>query len=268
MKLRDTLWIWGQDPGSHHHTHDGNIWNLPGENRMTPVEGCEYLGISNCFRVVMGGNPVPPFDDEATALDGLDHVVWSLIGDSGSDRNDDETDLEEIIRIAGLHPNITGGIMDDFMNPKRMKIFTPDRLASFRDRLHTALGDRELSFWNVLYSHELDEKIVPYLEPLDKITLWVWNGKDLPALEEHYARLRELAGPEKSIYAGCYLWDYGGAAPMPMDWMQYQLETYLQWFHDGKIDGIIFCSNTICDIGLETAEYTRDWITAHRDEER
>ena len=67
MKLRDTLWIWGQDAGSHHRTGN-NTWNLPGENRMGPVEGCRYLGIPNCCRVVMGGHPTPPFDAEADAL--------------------------------------------------------------------------------------------------------------------------------------------------------------------------------------------------------
>lgn len=267
MKLRDTFWIWGQEPGSHHHTANGNIWNLPGENKMTPVEGCQYLGIPNCCRVVMGGKPTPPFDDDAAALDGLGQVVWSLIGDSGSNRNNDETDLEEIIRIAKLHPNTTGGIMDDFMNPKRMKIFTPDRLAAFRDRLHTALDDRALQFWTVLYTHELEDKIVPYLAPLDKISLWTWNGKDLPNLEQNFARLRELVGAEKSVFAGCYLWDYGASAPMRMDWMKHQLETYREWLHAGKIDGVIFCSNTICDIGLETVEYTRAWIAEHGDEE-
>jgi hypothetical protein len=28
----------------------------------------------------------------------------------------------------------------------------------------------------------------------------------------------------------------------------------------GDIEGIIFCSNCIADIGLETVEYTRKWI--------
>ena len=32
MKIRDRLWIWGQDVMSHHRTHN-NCWNLPGENR-------------------------------------------------------------------------------------------------------------------------------------------------------------------------------------------------------------------------------------------
>ena len=266
MKLRDTLWIWGQDPGSHHKTGN-NVWNLPGTNRMGPLEGCQYLGIPNCCRVVMGGSPTPPFDNEAAALDSLGKVVWSLIGDSGSKRNNDDTDLEEIIRIAAAHPNITGGIMDDFMNPARMKIFTPERLAGFKERLHTALPGRPLDFWTVLYIKELTEAALPYLEQVDRISLWTWNGCELPALPESLAKLRAMIGPEKSVLCGCYLWDYGACAPMKMEWMQLQLETYLGWLRERRIDGVIFCSNCIADIGLETVEYTRAWIAAHGDEE-
>ena len=266
MKLRDTLWIWGQDPGTHHKAGN-NVWNLPGVNRMGPVEGCRYLGIPNCCRVVMGGVPVPPFDHEADLLDPLREVVWSLIGDSGSKRNNDGTDLEEILRIAALHPNITGGIMDDFMNPTRMKIFTPEVLAGFRERLHTALPGKPLDFWTVLYTHELTDAAVPYLAQVDRVSLWTWNGKDLPALTENMARLRELVGPEKSVLCGCYMWDYGARGPMRPEWMTFQLDTYLGWLRERRIDGVIFCSNCIADVGIEAVETARAWIAAHGDEE-
>ena len=266
MKLRDTLWIWGQDPGSHHKV-GGNAWKLPGVNRMTPVEGCRYLGIPNCCRVVMGGLPVPPFDHEADLLDPLGQVVWSLIGDSGSKRNDGGTDLEEIIRIAGSHPNITGGIMDDFMNPARMKIFTPERLSGFRRRLHTALPGKPLDLWTVLYTHELTDAAVPYLEQVDRISLWTWKGCDLPALPDNMKRLRQLVGDEKSVLCGCYLWDYGACAPLDPGCMAFQLETYLSWLRQRRIDGVIFCSNCIADVGIEAAETARAWIAEHGDEE-
>ncbi len=266
MKLRDTLWIWGQDPGTHHQTGN-NVWRLPGVNRLTPEEGCRALGIPNCCRVVMGGVPVPPFDREAEKLDGLRRVVWSLIGDGGSSRNNDDTDLEEVLRIAALHPNVTGGIMDDFMNPVRMKIFTPERLAGFRERLHTALPGRPLDLWTVLYTHELTGAAVPYLAQVDRVSLWTWHGRDLEQLPENMRRLRALVGPDKSVLCGCYLWDYGDSRPLTADRMRFQLETCLAWLRTRQIDGVIFCSNCIADLGLETAEMTRAWIEAHGDEE-
>lgn len=54
-KLKDKLWLWGQDAGSHHAAVGNKSWKLPGENRMGPAEGAAYMGIKNIFRVVMGG---------------------------------------------------------------------------------------------------------------------------------------------------------------------------------------------------------------------
>lgn len=56
-KLKDKLWLWGQDAGSHHAAVGNKSWKLPGENRMGPAEGAAYMGIKNIFRVVMGGGP-------------------------------------------------------------------------------------------------------------------------------------------------------------------------------------------------------------------
>ena len=44
----------------------------------------------------------------------VSRVVWSAIGDSGSKRNDHQTDVEEVLRQASLFPNITGAVLDDF----------------------------------------------------------------------------------------------------------------------------------------------------------
>ncbi len=117
MLLKDKLWLWGQNAGAHHAAHN-NVWNLPGENKMTPIEGARYFGIPNMCRVVMGNKPEPPFDSEAELLKECDRVVWSLIGDAASARTDGGgDDLDELLRLAKKYPNITGGIMDDFMRP-------------------------------------------------------------------------------------------------------------------------------------------------------
>ena len=67
MNLKEKLWIWGQDAGTHHLVLN-NAWNLPGENKMGPVEGANYLGIPNMCRVAMGNKPEPPFDNEMEKL--------------------------------------------------------------------------------------------------------------------------------------------------------------------------------------------------------
>jgi hypothetical protein len=42
--LADRVWLWGQTPGTHHRVER---FNLPGVNRMTPIQGCEFFGIRN-----------------------------------------------------------------------------------------------------------------------------------------------------------------------------------------------------------------------------
>ena len=64
-RLIDNVWLWGQTPNSHHACA---AYNLPGVNRMTPGEGCDFFGIRNCCRVAMSKGPFPPFDAETAAL--------------------------------------------------------------------------------------------------------------------------------------------------------------------------------------------------------
>ena len=66
-KLRDNFWLWGQNPGSHHHPPD-NPYNLPGTNLMDSAAGGKFFGIPNCCRVAMTAGPEPPFDAEAEKL--------------------------------------------------------------------------------------------------------------------------------------------------------------------------------------------------------
>ena len=45
-----------------------------------------------------------------------------------------------------------------------------------------------------------------------------------------------------------------------MDLMKYQLDKYLELYEQGKIKGVILCSNCIADLGLATVDYTREWL--------
>ena len=56
-KLRDNLWIWGQDAGCHH-SGAGLQWKIPGSNQMGPVEGAEYLVIQGALEIIQQHKPV------------------------------------------------------------------------------------------------------------------------------------------------------------------------------------------------------------------
>jgi len=261
MELKKHLWLWEQNAGTHHEC-ENNIWNLPGENKMTPMEGAKYFGISNMCRVVMGNKPEPPFDNEADELTECDKVVWSIIRDDSSERTSKGGhDLDEVLRLAKKFPNITGGIMDDFMRPSRMSVYTPEVLKCFRDKLH-----REgLDFWTVLYEYEIVSEAVPYLNQCDNISLWTWYGDNLKYLEKNCEKLRKMLLSGQKLYMGCYMWDYGASKPLSLADMEYQLELYKKWLKEGVISGIILCSNCIADIGIEAVDFTKKWIDENFD---
>lgn len=258
-KLREKVWLWGQTEGSHHINKN---FRVPGRNRMTALEGAVYFGIPNMCRVVMAGLPNPPFDQEAMVLDRLKNVIWSIIGDGSSGQ---AVYIDEIIRLAEKYTNISGVIMDDFFTETRMEIFTPAYLREIKAEL-CEKAPRPLPLWGVIYTQELTEERRAHLAECDKISMWTWWSDYLPQMEENYEKLRQL-WDGKEIYAGCYMWDYGNGKEIPDDLMQLQLDTYYKWLREGKIAGMILCSNCCADVGLKAADMARKWMDEHGDEE-
>lgn len=256
--LRDCLWTWGHQAGSH-----DDSWNLPGPSSITPAAAAQYLGTPNLLMVGYRGQPEPPFDAEAQSMAGLDRVVWSIIGDSSSKRNDKRSDLDEVVALAERFPNISGAIMDDFFNdsnesgPGRRNVAD---LAGFRRRLRQAA--RPLDLWVVLYAHQLGLPVGEHLEQCEVVSYWTWKAEELAQLEENFARLETLA-PGKRKVLGCYMWDYGAGQPMPLEAMQYQWQQGVEWLNEGRIEGMVFLASCLCDLGLETVEWTRRMIAEH-----
>jgi len=199
MKLRDSLWLWGQEPDG----HGGPQYNIPTGNAIDCVQGAAWLGIPNCCRVVLQGKPEPPFEPESRRLQGFRQVVWSGIGDSGSKRNDGgHDDVDEVLRQAGLFPNVTGCLMDDFFRAGEARI-SQERMQEIRTALHLA----GLKLWLVCYDLHWP-KLDKYLNFFDVITFWTWNGDHLAQLDENLEKLQQRV-PDKLRLAGCYLWNYG-----------------------------------------------------------
>jgi len=256
--VRDKLWLWGQSPDGHNSA--GQDYHLPGHSRMTAMEGCTYFDIPNCCRVRIGGHPMPPYDQESLVMDTLDQVVWSLLG-AGGEPATEWGDLDEVIRQAKMFPNITGGVFDDFISPKRLEVYTPEKLREMKKRMCDGAG-RQLDMWTVYYEHNLhnpDRNLVPYLQEFDVISFWTWRGENLKDAAKNLDLVAQQT-PGKRIMAGCYMWDYGGKKPLDEGLMQYQLDVYLDYLKSGKIDGIVICSNCIADMGIADVFHTGEWI--------
>jgi hypothetical protein len=227
---------------------------------MTPAEAAFYLGIPNLIMVRYSGRPQPPFHQYALPLRALKRVVWSVVGAGGQT---DDQERAQVLDLAARQPNIIGLMMDDFFGceqPARgddPAALSPDQLRELRGRL--TVGGRRLDLWAVLYDHQLDRPLGPYLGLLDLVSFWTWDSGKLRGLEGNLARLAQVA-PRCGRVLGCYLWDYGRKQPMPLDLMRHQCEVGLDWLQRGKIEGMIVLASCLCDLELEAVEWTRGWI--------
>jgi hypothetical protein len=253
--VQDKLWLWGHDAGAHN-----DSWGLAKPSRITPTEAAVYLGVPNLIMVRYQGRPPLPFDQYAIPFRALKRVVWSVVGASGQT---DERERAHVLDLAVHHPNITGLMMDDFFGGEQaaqgdeLAVLPPDKLRELRSQL--TVGGRLLRLWAVLYEHQLDGPLAPYLELLDLVSFWTWDSEKLRGLEANLERLEKVT-PRCGRMLGCYLWDYGQKKPMPLDLMQEQCELGLEWLQQGRIEGMIFLASCICDLELEAVEWTRNWI--------
>ncbi len=264
VEFRKKMWLWGQNVGGHHAAPQ---FRLPGVNRMDSAECCREWGIPNCCRVRLGAGPVPPFDAETEKLKDLDEIVWSAVGSVAvRDHNGNCSDLDEVLRQAERFENVTGAVLDDFFTPpEQPPRHTLESIRSIRDRLHH-FPKRPLDLWLVWYEHQLSYPVEEYLELCDVITFWTWQGENLKDLKKNLDSVCRRT-PGKRHMAGIYLWDYGKGKPLTLRQMEDQCELCREMLAEGSLDGMIFCSNCIADIGLETADWTRKWIAEHIAEE-
>lgn len=258
--LREKLWLFGMPVVERHRQRQEN--RGPQGHLMTALEAGVYLGIPNALYVVQQNFPEPPFESYARALVGFSKVVWSILGDRSSDRND----LGEVLRMAKEFPNITGALMDDFFkHPKAegpLARFSLEQTEEFADRLHE--GPRQIDLWVVLYAHQLGLDTDEHLKRCDVVTFWNWWGREIDELEASFRRVEARAG-DKPKMLGCYFQDYGSAGDggdvtLSLERMKRQCETGLEWLKVGRLQGMILLGNPICGLGLETVEWAREWI--------
>jgi hypothetical protein len=253
--VRDRLWIWTHPAGVH------TRWGIKQSSRMTPLEGAMYLDVPNLLFIRFEGKPpLTEFRQYAISFKPMKKVVWSLVGSSGLTGEEDRT---LALQLAEQFSNIKGFVMDDFFHEDGSGALTPDQLKALRNQL--VIGGEKHDLYVVVYQQLLDIPIESHLQYCDKITYWTWDAKDLVNLEKNFERLEKKA-PNHSLLLGCYMWDYGGAQPMPVDMMARQLELGRRWLHEKRIEGMIFLASCISDLELEAVEYTRKWIAEKGDD--
>ena len=254
--ILDSLWLW-----SHPAACYNNRWNLPGESTLTPVEAAKFLGINNSVMVAFCDEPKPPFDAYAAQFAGMDKVIWSIIGDGGSKRNNTESDLPHVLALKKTLPNLRGGIMDDFFGSERANL---DWVKAYAAALHEA----GLELWVVLYGHQMETpRLREFLECCDVVSFWTWRADELPLLEGRLEKLREMV-PGKRIALGCYMWDFGVGKPISLKDMEYQCGLAHDQWRAGRISEIIMLGSPLCGMDIEAVAWSRDWIASLKSRKR
>ena len=250
--VTDRLWLWGHEAGSQNWE-----WNLPRESRITPVEAAVMLGIPNLMMVRYNSLPPIPFDQYVLPMRAMKRVAWSLTGTRGASSAEER---EHVFATASANANFSGLVLDDFINwDTGQTELSVEELQAYNARREMPDG-RLLDLMMILYTHQLDADLTSHLPLVNQISLWTWHARDLPGLDGALDRLEALA-PEHQRFLGCYLWDFGPRAPMPLEPFQTQVEKGLAWLEAGRIAGMIFLASSMCDIGLPTVEWLRRRLT-------
>jgi hypothetical protein len=175
--------------------------------------------------------------------------------------------------------------MDDFVRPIPRKKATDAHtgrpampLADLRRlREQTKTIGRPLDVWVTLYTHEINperkNKAIPYrsceppladfLGEFDVLTLWTWDSAEIPELEANLLALEKIAPKKARIALGIYLWDFQNKKPVSAELMKHQCDLGLKWLKEGRISDMIFLANTMLDVGMPRADFSRQWIKEH-----
>ena len=257
-KLIDKLWNWGHLEGSHNKI-------VPFECKMSPEEFAMQYGIKNSFIVSYGGNIQPPFHNLAKRFACLEQIKWSVLGDASSPLpNSELANTQDVLDVLSCAKNINGCVMDDFFSPDRMKRFPPHVLKKIKQKLN----ENGLDFWCVLYDLKIFENLNDYIGCFDGVSFWIWGCEKIENLDMYLKHFFEIT-QNKQKMLGVYLYDYldDKTQPMNIKLFEIQLKTYFELLLKNKIDGIIFCSNTIGDAPLETNKLLKEYILQYGNKE-
>jgi hypothetical protein len=255
--VKDRLWLFGSPTGSTApHTKRRTV--------MSPAEGAFYLGIPNIYMNQANAGPEsqlgrfePPFAQYAVALRPFKRVLWGLVGSGGFTTPEERKEGVELICKTS---NFVGAHLDDFFTSKatgKQAVLTLDELQEIRQTLKAA--GRPLEIYSTYYTTLLKLPLDDYLKLLDGVTFWTWKPEDLVNLASNVAQVKEVA-PHLKVILGCYLVDFTKKVSIPIPAMQRQCEFGLEALKQKQIEGMMFLSNGVMDVGFEAVDWTREWI--------
>jgi len=278
--LRDRSWVWGHESWQVDGKH-AKLFGLDvATNYFHMVEGAKSLGLEN-LNVIRWDKPDRSFRD---SLKGMKRLTWPISGHAGEAHTTYAELGDWTFVVAEEMPNVTGFELDDYfvatdeelvfaktasgLRPVCPTQFSYDDLVTLKGRMKAFKRPLELRL--VVYDDLFKERkdphdLQPVIDVVDSVTYWVWKAENIARLEESFALYRTLA-PNKPTYLGIYLWDFGGAKPMPLEHLKRQLKLGLEWFRKGEIEGLVFLCSSICNRPYPAVRFCREWLSKHGDE--
>ena len=265
MKLRDTFWLWGHPEGRYNNNIDN--FGFHGFSRMTPMEGCLYLGIKNTFMVPCDW----PCDRDQynKSFKTLNKVGWEFTRKMHTPEL-----IDEYINDAKKFSNINCVVFDDFKGlsakHKDKELFI-ENLKKVIDKLHNN-DVKRLDVWMVLYTHEfgIDEKVdaefAEILKLFDGIIMWNWYESRYKEIPEKFEIFKKLTPNNRRMF-GCYLYNFGEKKQATGEAVKWQLDFYREKMLAGEAEGVVPHTNTMADMDFESYDVFRAWIAEHGDEE-
>lgn len=264
MRLRDNCWLWGHPEGAFNKGTVEDLYKFKDTSRMTPMEGCLYLGIRNTFMVPMR---IPVNRRQYNkSFKTLREVGWECY----SAGTNPEV-IEPLIKEAKEFKNIGRVVFDDFQRGGKYKEIPIENLENIHARLHNN-GGRPLDMWMVLYTQEFgldpekDEDFMRYIAPFDGIIMWTWKECDVPLIPEKFELFKKLTPNNRRMF-GCYLYNFGECKPATAEAVRWQLDWYRERIMAGEAEGIVLHTNTMADVDYEAYDAAVAWMDEHGDEE-
>jgi len=263
MKLRDKFWLWGHPEGRYN-----NEYGNPGISRMTPMEGCLYLGVRNTFMVPVGIDVNRRQYNKSFKT--LRQVGWECF-----EASEKPETIEPLIREAADFPNIGCVVFDDFKRIRdggmKYKTLPIENLYRVHERLHNN-EVRRLDSWMVLYTQEFgldskeDAEFQPYMDVMDGVIMWTWKECDVPLIPEKFELFKKYT-PITRRMVGVYLYNFGERTRATGEKVKWQLDFWYDKLYSGEIEGVVLHTNTMADLDYEAYDVACAWMDAHGDDE-
>ncbi len=258
MLLRERFWLWGHPEGRYN-----NEYGNTGISRMSPMEGCLYLGVRNTFMIPVGVNVNRRQYNKSFRT--LRQVGWECY-----DAGFDPSVIEPLIAEAADFPNIGCVVFDDFQRGKHYRHIPVQNLRDIRKRLHEN-EVRPLDMWMVLYTREFgldaekDADFMNYIAPFDGIIMWTHDEKDVGLIPEKFEIFKKMTPHNRRMF-GCYLYNFGEKKQATGKAVKWQLDWYRDRIYAGEAEGVVLHTNTMADLDYEAYDVACEWMDKHGDE--